>query len=56
MVNKFNSLSYVPLFVLFPELEYIIGQTGAINTEIKEDPRPTIRDKLFSDLADTNDW
>ncbi|XP_023014927.1 viral IAP-associated factor [Leptinotarsa decemlineata] len=38
------------------EFEYIIGKTGAINTDIKEDPRPKIKDKMFSDLADTNDW
>lgn len=43
--------------VIFLEFEYILGQTGAIETDIKEDPRPAIRDKLFSDLADTNnDW
>ncbi|KAJ8948958.1 hypothetical protein NQ318_022980 [Aromia moschata] len=38
------------------ELEYILGKTGAIETDIKEDPRPKIKDKLFSDLAETNDW
>ncbi|GJQ79327.1 hypothetical protein Trydic_g16192 [Trypoxylus dichotomus] len=38
------------------EFEYIIGKTGAIETNIKEDPRPTIKDKMFADLADTNDW
>ncbi|CAH1155728.1 unnamed protein product [Phaedon cochleariae] len=38
------------------EFEYLIGNTGAIETNIKEDPRPKIKDKLFSDLADTNDW
>lgn len=40
----------------FLELEYIIGKSGAIETNIKEDPRPAIKDKLFADLADTNDW
>lgn len=39
------------------EFEYIIGKTGAIPTEIKEDPRPAVKDKLFSDLNDiNNDW
>ncbi|CAH1186447.1 unnamed protein product [Phyllotreta striolata] len=38
------------------EFEYLIGKTGAIETSIKEDPRPKIKDKLFSDLEDTNDW
>lgn len=38
------------------ELEYMLGKYGAIKTEIKEDPRQTVKDKLFSDLADTNDW
>lgn len=38
------------------EFEYIIGTTGAIETTIKEDPRKQIKDKLFADLADTNDW
>lgn len=38
------------------EFEYIIGRTGAIETNIKEDPRPKVKDKMFSDLAETNDW
>ncbi|XP_017777579.1 PREDICTED: viral IAP-associated factor homolog [Nicrophorus vespilloides] len=38
------------------EFEYIIGKTGAIQTDIKEDPKPKIKDKMFADLADTNDW
>lgn len=44
---------------IFTEFEYLLGQSGAINTDITEDPRPTVRDKLFADLADTNcnnDW
>uniref|UniRef100_D3TQL3 Viral IAP-associated factor n=1 Tax=Glossina morsitans morsitans TaxID=37546 RepID=D3TQL3_GLOMM len=32
------------------EFEYMLGRAGAINTEIQEDPRPTIRDKMFADL------
>lgn len=38
------------------EFEYIIGTTGAIETEIKEDPRQQVKDKMFAELADTNDW
>lgn len=38
------------------ELEYILGKSGGINTDIKEDPRPAVKDKMFADLADTNDW
>lgn len=40
------------------ELEYMLGQTKAIETSIKEDPRKAkaVKDKMFADLADTNDW
>lgn len=38
------------------ELEYIIGQYGAIKTDIKEDPRQHVKDKMFADLHDSNDW
>jgi Phosducin len=38
------------------ELEFMLGQIGAIQTEIKDDPRPAITDKLFRDLSDHNDW
>lgn len=38
------------------ELEFLLGKIGAIDTEIKEDPRPAVADKLFRDLADNNDW
>lgn len=44
------------IYVYVLELEYIIGKTGAIETAIKEDPRPKVKDKMFSDLADSNDW
>ncbi|XP_038206546.1 viral IAP-associated factor homolog [Zerene cesonia] len=37
------------------ELEYLLGQVGAVDTKIKEDPRPKIKDKLFMDLGN-NDW
>lgn len=38
------------------ELEFMLGRTGAITTEIKDDPRPAVKDKMFRDLADHNDW
>ncbi|KAK9885924.1 hypothetical protein WA026_013802 [Henosepilachna vigintioctopunctata] len=38
------------------ELEYMLGKTGAIDTDIKENPRPRIQDKLFADLDQANDW
>ena len=38
------------------EFEYILGKYGAIKTDIKEDPRQAVKDKLFEDLASTNDW
>lgn len=41
----------------------MLGQSEAIPTKIKNDPKPKVRDVLFSklnehnnDLADTNDW
>lgn len=42
--------------MFFLEFEYLLGKIGAVNTDIKEDPRPSLKDKLFSDLAETNDW
>ena len=40
------------------ELEYLLGQTKAIESTVTEDPREAkaIQDKMFRDLADTNDW
>ncbi|XP_066250723.1 viral IAP-associated factor homolog [Euwallacea similis] len=38
------------------ELEYLLGQTGAVQTDIKEDPRPRVKDKMMQDLAESNDW
>ncbi|XP_070167222.1 viral IAP-associated factor homolog [Polyergus mexicanus] len=45
------------------ELEWMLGQEEAIPTKITEDPRPKIRDVLFStlknkddDFEDGNDW
>jgi len=49
--------------LFFTELEWILGQIGAVPTELEEDPRPKVRDVLFSklesngdDLDDVNDW
>lgn len=48
---------------LLTELEWILGQAGAVPTELEADPRPQVRDVLFSklksnddDLSDDNDW
>lgn len=40
------------------ELEYMLGQAKAIDTSITEDPRKAraVKDKMFADLADSNDW
>lgn len=45
------------------ELEWMLGQAEAVPTKIVTDPRPKVRDVLFStlkngndDLADSNDW
>lgn len=47
------------------EFEYLLGRTGAIQTTIKEDPRPKVRDVMMSslkqsrdtdDLSDEGDW
>ncbi|UYV65047.1 PDCL3 [Cordylochernes scorpioides] len=50
-----------------PELEWIIAQTGAIKTDLEEDPRPKILDHMEASLSrrirrnsdsddDDNDW
>jgi len=36
------------------ELEFLLGQVGAVPTKIKEDPRPQIRDKMLADLESQN--
>ena len=45
------------------ELEWMLGQPEAVPTKITEDPRPKVRDVLFStlrpendDLAESDDW
>ena len=56
-------LSYYQNKCIFAELEWMVGEIGAVPTKIKEDPKPKVHDVLFSklnaqkdDLADTNDW
>ena len=36
------------------EFEYLIGKTGAINSDIKKDPRPKVRDVMMSSLRNGN--
>ena len=38
------------------ELEFLLGKMGAVTTNITEDPRPQVKDKMMADLADHNDW
>ena len=44
------------------EFEFLIGNTGAITTEIKSDPRPKVKDVMMSSLrnnddsSDNDDW
>jgi len=44
------------------EFEFLLGQKGAIETSIKEDPKPKVKDVMFSNLRrnqdddDGNDW
>lgn len=51
------------------ELEWMLGQAEAVSTKIRDDPKPKVRDVLFSnlkisgnnkndddDLSDSNDW
>ncbi|XP_053670672.1 viral IAP-associated factor homolog [Anopheles nili] len=40
------------------ELEYMLGQAKAVETRIKDDPRASkkIKDKMFAELSDNNDW
>ncbi|XP_028171852.1 viral IAP-associated factor homolog [Ostrinia furnacalis] len=37
------------------EFEFLLGQVGAVESTIKEDPKPKIKDKMFADLG-SNDW
>ena len=48
----------------FVELEWMLGQAGAVRTEIEEDPRPKVKDALSEALgadlhgasSDEDDW
>lgn len=42
--------------VTLDELEFLLGQVGAVTTDITEDPRPVVKDVLFRDLTENNDW
>ncbi|XP_069684658.1 viral IAP-associated factor homolog [Periplaneta americana] len=55
-------LEFRGMNITVDELEWILGQAGAVPTQLEEDPRPKVRDVLFSklkcddDLSDDNDW
>lgn len=56
---RITSWSFVVIYIIISliELEWMLGQTGAIDTNIKENPRPKVKDVLFSQLSsDANDW
>lgn len=36
------------------EFEYLLGQVGAVGTTILDDPRPKIKDKMFTDLGNND--
>ena len=45
------------------EFEYLLGQSGAIPTDIKSDPTPKVKDVMMSSLrnncddsSDNDDW
>lgn len=41
------------------ELEWMLGQAEAVPTQIEENPRPQVKDVLFSKLkgdSETDDW
>lgn len=68
VINSFNKYwnIYVCIninYYFIIELEWMLGQAEAIPTKITKDPKPKIRDVLFSslryendDVADSNDW
>lgn len=55
-------LEFRGMNITVDELEWILGQVGAVPTQLEEDPRPKVRDVLFSklkcddDLSEDNDW
>jgi hypothetical protein len=40
---------------MLTELEWILGQAGAVPTQLEEDPHPKVRDVLFSKLKSNGD-
>ena len=65
---NFDFLCYTFLFfrgmnMTSDEFEYLLGQSGAIPTEIKSDPTPKVKDVMMSSLrqncddsSDNDDW
>merc|ERR1711981_381095 len=60
-------LSFRGMNMTVEEFEYMLGKTGAIETSIKSDPRPEVKDAMMSSLrngggdrnedsSDDNDW
>lgn len=68
IINSFNKYWNIYVctninYYIIVELEWMLGQAEAIPTKITKDPKPKIRDVLFSslrhendDVADSNDW
>lgn len=56
-VSVLYNLSHI---CLFAELEWMLGQAGAVDSTISEDPKPKVRDVLFQSLQsqkdECNDW
>lgn len=57
-------MSFRGMNLTVDEFEYMLGRTGAVETTITEDPKPKVKDVLFSSLkngqddesSDENDW
>lgn len=57
MISKYIGPSEFHEALTVEELEWMLGKTGAIKSNIEENPRPKIKDVLFSQLnSDANDW
>lgn len=48
--NIFFILLLFIIFLLILEFEWMLGQTGAVKTKLKDNPRPKTRDVLFDNL------
>lgn len=66
-MSRFYWHSYKLIICIIIELEWMLGQAEAVPTKITKDPKPKVRDVLFSvlrhesddkydDVADSNDW